>query len=243
MAAPDFSEIPIVFNHRDFIIINKPAGLSVHQEKDAPGVVPLVQQQEGIEKLWLVHRLDKVTSGCLILAKNAETAAQFGRHFEQKEIQKYYLALTDKKPKKRQGSIIGDLKKVRDGKWILSRDKLNPSVTHFFDRGFEQGLRLQILKPYTGQTHQLRVVMSSLGASILGDEHYNGTAADRTYLHAWQLHFTLQDQQFKIACLPQTGAHFLSTRLEATLSDLSEPDAAFHWPDGKLKKVAGKDVT
>lgn len=240
--------IPIIFEHDDFIVINKPSGISVHDKqalqdkKSEPtreaGIVSLVKAQISRPQLWLVHRLDKITSGCLILAKNAQTAKELGVQFETRQVQKYYLAISDKKPKKRQGSVIGDLKKVRDGKWILTRDKVNPSITHFFDKGLEQGLRLQIMKPYTGQTHQLRVVMSSLGATILGDEHYNGTDSDRTYLHAWQIQFQLRGQSYTIQSEPQTGQWFQTQAFKQLLQSISPPEHNFNWPDSKLVKAA-----
>lgn len=242
--------IPVVFQHTDFIVINKPSGVSVHDKNEELGIVSLLKRQLSTTELfseklnspdlWLVHRLDKVTSGCLLLAKNADAASQLGIEFQNRRVQKYYLALCDKKPKKRQGSVIGDLKKVRDGKWILARTNTNPSVTHFFDKGFEDGLRLQILKPYTGQTHQLRVVMNSLGATILGDEHYGGSSADRTYLHAWQLQFTFNSQRFYIQCLPEQGRHFLQAEFTALAESINPPGEYFSWPDAKLIPKAQK---
>lgn len=242
MTNQSLSKIPIVFEHDDFIVINKPSDVSVHDKKGEstiePGIVSLVKAQLNLPHLWLVHRLDKITSGSLILAKNAQTAKDLGVQFESRKVQKYYLAITDKKPKKRQGSVIGDLKKVRDGKWIITRDKHNPSVTHFFDKGLEQGLRLQILKPYTGQTHQLRVVMSSLGATILGDKHYKGSCADRTYLHAWQIQFQLRGQKYSIQSEPQTGQWFQTQAFKQLLYSISPPEENFNWPDSKLVKTA-----
>ena len=238
------NKIPIIFEHEDFLVLNKPAGISVHDKNDAkdpqPGIVTLVKQQTQYPELWLVHRLDKVTSGCLILAKNVATAAALGEAFEHRKVQKFYLAITDKKPKKRQGSVIGDLKKVRDGKWIITKEKHNPSVTHFFDKGYEQGLRLQILKPYTGQTHQLRVVMSSLGATILGDEHYNGSHADRTYLHTWQIQFPLNDVTHQFQCLPLSGEWFTKEIFTSLIAQFANASETFAWPDKKLTATALK---
>ena len=238
------NKIPIIYEHDDFIVLNKPAGISVHDKNDAedphPGIVTLVKQQTQYSELWLVHRLDKVTSGCLILAKNAATATALGEAFEQRKVQKFYLAITDKKPKKRQGSVIGDLKKVRDGKWIITRERHNPSVTHFFDKGYEQGMRLQILKPYTGQTHQLRVVMSSLGATILRDQHYNGSHADRTYLHAWQIKFPLNGVTHQFQCLPLSGEWFTKETFTSLIVQFTNASETFAWPDKKLIPIALK---
>ena len=95
----------LCLQHRDFVIINKPAGISVHKDQQAVGLTELVAKQLGVEQVWLVHRLDKITSGLLILALNKEAAANFYTLFEQHKIQKTYWAISDKKPKKKQGNI------------------------------------------------------------------------------------------------------------------------------------------
>ena len=124
--------IDIVFQHQDFIVVNKPIGLGVHSEHGQAGIVPILCEQLALPKLWLAHRLDKVTSGLLILAKNAKAAAYFGELFTEHKIQKYYLAIGTKKPKKKQGAIVGDMRKIRDGKWALSTEKSNPRSYSIF---------------------------------------------------------------------------------------------------------------
>lgn len=74
-------EIEVVYQHSDFIIINKPEGISVHKDQEEQGLIELVAKQLNVPQVWLVHRLDKVTSGLLILALNAESAAEFSRLF------------------------------------------------------------------------------------------------------------------------------------------------------------------
>lgn len=210
----------------------------MHQQGDIDGIVQLARSQLDLASLWLVHRLDTITSGCLILAKSQAAAGEFGKLFEQRLVQKYYLAITDRKPKKRQGSIIGDLKKVRDGKWILTRKNNKPSVAHFYDKGIGNGLRLQILKPYTGQTHQLRAALNSLGATILGDQHYAGTPSDRAYLHSWQITFPWQSQSMSIQAPPTFGEQFLTPECDKLIQSLAQPEKQFNWPDEKLNKIA-----
>ena len=238
MPEADNPQIPLLAEHRDFFIVNKPAGISVHQQGEVDGLVTRLKQQLNTDELWLVHRLDQVTSGCLIIARNKQTASELGRNFENREINKYYLALCDKRPKKRQGSVIGDLKKVRSGKWALKHSRENPSVTHFYDTGLGNGLRLQVLKPYTGQTHQLRVVLNSLGSTILGDSHYGGTASDRTYLHAWQIGFSLNGEAHQFRCLPESGEHFQGPEFSAKLSEIANVEEHFSWPDSKLRAIS-----
>ena len=74
-------KIEVVYQHSDFIIINKPEGISVHKDQEEQGLTELVAKQLNMPQVWLVHRLDKVTSGLLILALNAESAAEFSRLF------------------------------------------------------------------------------------------------------------------------------------------------------------------
>ncbi|OOH92125.1 RNA pseudouridine synthase [Pasteurellaceae bacterium 15-036681] len=195
----------ICFQHPDFIVINKPVGISVHKDDQAMGLTELIAKQLGVEQVWLVHRLDKVTSGLLILALNKQAAANFYQLFEQHKIQKTYWALSDQKPKKKQGRIVGDMEKSRNGAWKLCHGKNNPAVTQFTSHSIEPNLRQFILQPKTGKTHQLRVAMKSLGSPIIGDELYSGIQSDRVYLHAYQLEFEYQGEQLVIQAQPESG--------------------------------------
>lgn len=220
--------IHVVFQHEHFIVINKPAGIGVHFEDTKPGVVEIAKQQLGHDNLWLVHRLDKVTSGLLILALNADAAAQLSTLFAAKQINKYYLAISDKKPKKKQGAIIGDMEKSRNGTFKLSKTKQSPAITQFFSKGMD-GKRLFILKPATGKTHQLRVALKSLSSPILGDIQYTGSPSDRTYLHAYALSFEYEGTPFTILALPETGECFKSSLFTQNLEAFSHP-WELSWP-------------
>lgn len=200
-------KLDIVYQTDDFIIIYKPCGLSVHKDQSEIGLTTLLAEQLDMPQVWLVHRLDKVTSGLLILALNAESAAEFFRLFSEHHIQKTYLALSNQKPKKKQGLIVGDMQKVRNGAWKLCQSKENPAITRFESVSCEPNLRLFILKPQTGKTHQLRVAMKSLGSPILGDALYGKKTEniDRTYLHAARLQFEFKGQTFDVFTLPKEG--------------------------------------
>lgn len=200
-------KLDIVYQTDDFIIIYKPCGLSVHKDQSEIGLTTLLAEQLGIPQVWLVHRLDKVTSGLLILALNAESTAEFFRLFSEHHIQKTYLALSNQKPKKKQGLIVGDMQKSRNGAWKLCQSKENPAITRFESVSCEPNLRLFILKPQTGKTHQLRVAMKSLGSPILGDSLYgkNTENIDRTYLHAARLQFEFKGQSFDVFSPPKEG--------------------------------------
>ena len=200
-------KLDIIYQTDDFIIIYKPCGLSVHKDQSEIGLTTLLAEQLGIPQVWLVHRLDKVTSGLLILALNAESTAEFFRLFSEHHIQKTYLALSNQKPKKKQGLIVGDMQKSRNGAWKLCQSKENPAITRFESVSCEPNLRLFILKPQTGKTHQLRVAMKSLGSPILGDTLYgkNTENIDRTYLHAARLQFEFKGQSFDVFSPPKEG--------------------------------------
>ena len=200
-------KLDIIYQTDDFIIIYKPCGLSVHKDQSEIGLTTLLAEQLGIPQVWLVHRLDKVTSGLLILALNAESTAEFFRLFSEHHIQKTYFALSNQKPKKKQGLIVGDMQKSRNGAWKLCQSKENPAITRFESVSCEPNLRLFILKPQTGKTHQLRVAMKSLGSPILGDSLYgkNTENIDRTYLHAARLQFEFKGQSFDVFSPPKEG--------------------------------------
>jgi tRNA pseudouridine32 synthase/23S rRNA pseudouridine746 synthase len=225
--------IEVLFEHPDFVVVNKPSNICVQNESHQSGILPLLCEQLKVEQLWLVHRLDKITSGILILAKHPRAAAVFGQMFEQKKIEKYYLAVSAKKPKKKQGAIKGGMKKVRDGKWMLDSSETAVAISQFFSFSISAGLRLFLVKPLTGKTHQIRVALKSVGSPILGDELYKGESADRTYLHAYCIRFTYQAQLICIICRPDKGDVFVSDDTSQQIAQLATP-WTMTWPNIKL---------
>lgn len=193
------------YQHNDFVVIDKPIGMSVHKDQEQQGLTALVAEQLDVEKVWLVHRLDKVTSGLLILALNQPAASELSQLFASHSVRKTYWALAAAKPKKKQGKIIGDMAKARNGAWKLCHTQNNPAITTFTSSSVEPHLRHFVLMPATGKTHQLRVTLKSLGSPIIGDDLYGGEMADRVYLHAYQLDFCYQGQSINIQCLPTQG--------------------------------------
>ena len=171
----------------DWIALNKPAGIGMHTEGDEPGLVVLASEAFQ-QPLWPVHRLDKVTSGILLLATSAEGAARLSELFAVHAMRKYYRAQSHSRPDKKQGWIKGDMSKGRNGSWLLQRSQQNPAITRFISAFDEpSATRTFLLHPLTGRTHQLRVALKSLGSPIDGDERYGGQPSDRTYLHAFAL--------------------------------------------------------
>lgn len=200
----------------DFIVVNKAPGVGFHDEQEGeqrvPGLCSRVQEAVAQishspstdksaepETVFPVHRLDKATSGLLLFARSAKAAAQLSEAFKQKEVEKYYLALADKKPKKKQGRIVGDMAKSRRSAYRLLNSRENPAITQFYSASVCPGLRLFLLRPYSGKTHQLRVAMKSLGSPIVGDEIYTGNCHDfsRLFLHAYCLGFDLGGESYR----------------------------------------------
>ncbi|UOO81980.1 TIGR01621 family pseudouridine synthase [Uruburuella testudinis] len=195
-------KLEILQHHDDFVAVYKPAGLAVHQQAEAAGLTQVLARQLGVARLWLVHRLDKPTSGVLLLALNQAAASALAQQFAAKTMRKTYLALSDGRPAKKQGWVKGDMHKARRGAWKLARSMENPAITRFYSQSTAPGLRLFVLQPFGGKTHQLRVAMKSLGSPILGDTLYCGTPAARLFLHAWKLEFSHGGRDFCICAEP-----------------------------------------
>ncbi|MDL2196037.1 TIGR01621 family pseudouridine synthase [Shewanella algae] len=217
----------------DFILLDKRPGVHFHSQHGEAGLVASAEQELGC-KLYPVHRLDTLTSGLLLLARSSEAAAEFTRMFSEHKVQKYYLALAKGKPGKKQGWIIGDMAKSRRSQYKLLRSTDNPAVTQFFSWSVAEGLRLYLLKPHSGKTHQLRVALSSLGVPILGDTLYGGSAvdADRGYLHAYALEFEWRGQTLRYLSLPSQGDSFLQPGVLSQMQALAEP-WTLDWPKRK----------
>lgn len=213
-----------------FYVIAKHPGVSFHRQGDESGLMEALRAQLADDALWPVHRLDRLTSGLLLVARSAEVASHLGDAFATRGVEKFYLALSDRKPQKKQGLVKGDMVKGRGGAWRLLPSSANPAVTQFFSFSLAPRLRLFILKPHSGKTHQLRVALKSLSAPILGDELYGGTPADRGYLHAYSLAFTLDGERFRFVCPPLHGEHFTSETLLAALAKPEWQPEALSWP-------------
>lgn len=90
----------LVHEHPDFILIHKHPGVSVHKDDNDQPLLAAVAAQTGDEKLYLIHRLDKMTSGLLLLGRNKEAAAELSGNFANRVVEKFYVAIGSKKPKK-----------------------------------------------------------------------------------------------------------------------------------------------
>jgi tRNA pseudouridine32 synthase/23S rRNA pseudouridine746 synthase len=246
--------LTLVLDNPDFMVLNKPSGMPMHDNENA--IIRTAESLFNYQKLWLIHRLDTQTSGCILLAKTKQAASELSKKFAEKAIQKYYIAVIDSKPKKKQGTIKGDMKKARNGDWKLSTSQDNPAITQFFSFSLQNiliktaahsdlqappeltlndaqrpAIRVCIIKPISGKTHQIRVALKSLGSPIIGDKRYKGTPSDRLYLHSYVLQFTYKNEFFNATCLPESGALF-TNNLDLFLSQHSDP-WAMQWPTQK----------
>jgi len=235
----------LVFEHADFVLLNKAANVSFHSE-DGAGLVVQAAALLGYA-LYPVHRLDKVTSGLIIFARSAAAAAELSALFTTQNIQKYYLALSTGKNNKKQGWVKGDMAPARRGAYKLLSSHDNPAVSYFISAGFanEQQalparLRLYLIKPFTGKTHQIRVALKSVSAPILGDELYQADPSDRVYLHAYALCFHYKNQDWRFVCAPDFGQYFLTTAVQQQLQNNWAEPWLLEWPLYQKPKMQHK---
>ncbi len=198
------NSLRIIFENDGILVVDKPVGLDFHGES---GLVS--QVRDLYPEVFGVHRLDKDTSGIIVFAKNKNIQSELSQRFQNRKVEKYYLALGKGKPSKKQGMVKGDLVATRNGSYKLARSLNNPSITKFHSTFIEErDLRLFLLKPLTGKTHQLRVVLKSLGCPIIGDSRYGNVKSDRMYLHATGIKFLLGEKEYSFLSKPCFGNLF-----------------------------------
>ncbi|MBI3633871.1 MAG: RluA family pseudouridine synthase [Candidatus Vogelbacteria bacterium] len=218
--------IDILYEDKDIVVINKPAGLAVHDDMFgnqkytvSDWVVEkypnLKKVGEGQHRPGLVHRLDKDTTGVLIIVKNQEAYHLIKKQFTDREIKKVYLAIVYGQVKKDVGIIdrpIGRSKSDYHAKTTgtAARGELKNAITYFKVLEHFPGYTLLELRPKTGRTHQLRVHLKSISYPIVCDSVYakGRECVDglrRQALHAASIEFKLRDgKEIKIeAPLPK----------------------------------------
>ncbi|WED20715.1 TIGR01621 family pseudouridine synthase [Vibrio sp. JC009] len=224
----------ILYTHPDFLVINKHHDVSVHKDDGDTMLLEEVAKVSGDGQLYLIHRLDKMTSGILLLGRNQMAASTLSQLFASRDVEKFYLAIGTKKPKKKQGLVVGDMERSRRSAWKLVNSRNNPAITQFFSLAGEPGERLFLCKPHTGKTHQIRVALKSVGSGIVGDPIYNASVkSDRGYLHAYVLKFSYQGEEFTFVCNPAdakaSGAKWQTEAVIAALQEWAQP-WAINWP-------------
>jgi len=223
----------VISDHRDFLIISKSPGVSFHKESITEGLHEKIRADLGINTLYSVHRLDRMTSGLLIFSKNEGIARELSAKFRNRTVEKYYLAISDRRPRKKQGTIKGDMEKSRRSSWKLTRGNKDPAITSFFSYALGEGRRLYLLRPYTGKTHQIRVALKSIGVPVLGDSIYHKKEEDkkydRGYLHSYGLRFTLHGKMYEFEHRPESGELFLNETFLLQIEKCEHP-WELNWP-------------
>ena len=180
----------ILFIDGEAIVIDKPAGLAVHPGSRTPQSLEdhLRHLKFGFLREPLpVHRLDRDTSGCLLLARNPKAHKRFQRAFEDKKVTKTYLAILDGVPEAEEGTIdlaLGKVSTEAEGWRMVPDARGKAAVSHWRRVAVANGRALLHFSPETGRTHQLRVhAASGLGIPIAGDPVY-GNGRGPMLLHA-----------------------------------------------------------
>ncbi len=214
----------IVFEDREILALNKPSGVAVQGGSkirlNIDIILPYLIDNE--ERLRLVHRIDKHTSGLLIVAKTKEAARKMTKLFKENKVEKKYWAVVLGRLNSKKGKIILPLnKKFISGqeKVVIDHDSKKYAETHYSVKERAENLSLLEVIPKTGRTHQIRVHLQSIDKPIFGDYKYYTKIDDLNYnrkitmhLHAKELNFKLSGKKYSLsACLPD---YFKKTLIE-----------------------------
>ncbi|MQG21008.1 MAG: RluA family pseudouridine synthase [SAR202 cluster bacterium] len=199
---PDWLDLEFLYEDQDIVVVNKPAGISVHPSGGnrrgtlVNGLLAQISDLSeigGIERPGIVHRLDKDTSGIILVAKNDYAHHHLSKQFKDRKLEKIYLALVFGQPKSITGVIEGPI-----GRDPRNRKRMaivsNGKYARTSYKTLQQSTKQSLLEVYldTGRTHQIRVHMASIGHPIIGDRAYGGKSAliNRQFLHAHKISFT-----------------------------------------------------
>ena len=186
----------ILLEENNFLIVDKPAGIPVLTDgwaKEAPYLVKQLEEVYG--RIWVVHRLDKTTSGVMIFARNAETHRSLNTQFELHQTQKVYHAILEGEPqwKEKVASFPLRTNVGHKHRTIVDEKGGKPSETRFRVLRRSISAALVEARPTTGRTHQIRVHALTLGHPLLADYLYEAEETEiiqRPALHAHSLTFT-----------------------------------------------------
>ncbi len=186
------TDIPILYEDGEALVIDKPAGLPLDMPR--AGGVSLDDHLDNLRFGFVrapspVHRLDRDTSGCLLLARNPKALKRFSAAFEARQVEKRYLGVVAGPVEGDEGTIelaLTKISSVENGWRMIAAKKGKPAVTHWRKLDERGGMTLVEFRPETGRTHQIRVhAAHAFGHALLGDPIYgDGTGAGRTLLHA-----------------------------------------------------------
>jgi len=204
--------ISIVYEDKNLLVINKPSGLITHpknaEDKQESLTGWLVEKYPEIKTVGedplrpgLVHRLDKDTSGLLVIAKTQDSFFYLKSLFQEKKIKKFYLALVNGKPKEPKGIINAPMGRIgmKRTTQLHGKKKLKDEKTAITEYGILKNFHdftLLEVSPHTGRTHQIRVHLKSIGTPVAGDPLYGRKdlkGPSRLFLHAYKLQFISPD--------------------------------------------------
>jgi len=215
----------VIYEHADFLVVHKPAGVAVHGGSGlAFGLIDALRQHRDEKSLELAHRLDRATSGCLLVGRGLSSTRRLQDLFRRKSIEKNYLALVDGAwPEHIQSVDQPLLKNVRhagERRVMVSPDGQS-ALTHFEVLKRYQQATLMKVTLDTGRTHQIRVHALHSGCPVVGDTRYgdnrHNTAfkkrgLSRLYLHAERLAFAWEGESVSVTAAPE---HAWSKSLES----------------------------
>ncbi len=195
----------ILYEDNHLIIVNKPFGMLTHGDKTGdPSVEDILKDyikekynKPGNVFLKSVHRLDRPTSGVLMLARTSKGHERMAKQFKERKVKKTYWALTNRTPDPLEGTVTHYLRKDFKKNYVVFSEEEVPgskvATTHYEVKGRYGDYTLIELKPITGRSHQLRVMLRSKGCPIIGDVKYKGSKASNSraiMLHSRELVFT-----------------------------------------------------
>ena len=194
----------IIFENNNFIVLNKWSQIATQGgSKIRISIDQIIQNINS--QYRLVHRLDKETSGILLIAKNLDYAKKISSLFKQKEITKFYIALCEGNPKHNFSQVKLDIKS--------KKLKIENTVTNYKVINKNNTISSILFNPQTGKTHQLRIVSKNLGCPIVGDNKYNIYSKykkESLMLHAFAIKFTIDNKKFEfVSNLPDYFLNFL----------------------------------
>lgn len=201
-------EIEIQFANTDFIIVNKPAGLSVHNEDEAGNLLEQVKKEHKLESLFPVHRLDRETSGLIILAKNQKAASELQQMFSSRNIEKLYVGVVRGAIDRKDGIWKRPLSDRAEGRKFPQGKKIEQKACKTEWNVLETNKHITMLefKIHTGRQHQIRkhAVLAKhqlLGDKRYGDSKYNKRLVSlydfsRMALHSYKMVFSFRDEEF-----------------------------------------------
>jgi 23S rRNA pseudouridine1911/1915/1917 synthase len=201
-AAPQVPEAHYAIAYEDdhLLIVDKPAGVVVHPARGhragtlAQALAGLVAGGDDPDRIGIVHRLDRDTSGLLVVARTEEAHAALKAMLKDRRITREYLALVEGRPAARAGTIDAPLGRDRRVRTRMSTDTDAPreAVTHFETEQAYEDYTLLRVRLETGRTHQIRAHMKAIGTPVAGDPEYGRAGAlglRRQFLHAARLAF------------------------------------------------------